>query len=277
MGARRRWASAAIVTLSCTAGPHRASRPPTAALSSWRSPSARLHSPGGYAMRLFATVIVALGIIALAAGPASAAPAKTLDNLMAAFNGESNANAKYLEYAKKADAEGYAGAAGLFRAAAKAEATHAATHAAVIKKLGGTPKGRHQAARDQGDSGQPEGGARGRELRARQDVPRVHRRGEGVGEQGRAPRVQLRDRGRRRARQALRGRRREPAGVEDREDVLRLPRMRQDRRRSGCRQVPGVLHARRQVRQGQSSGGSRHEKGHRCCRHGRGWTGSIPS
>ena len=91
-------------------------------------------------MRLFTTVITALAIIALAAGPASAAPAKTLDNLMAAFNGESNANAKYLEYAKKADAEGYAGVAGLFRAAAKAEATHAATHAAAIKKLGGTPK-----------------------------------------------------------------------------------------------------------------------------------------
>ena len=91
-------------------------------------------------MRFFTTVITALAIIALAAGPVSAAPGKTLDNLMAAFNGESNANAKYLEYAKKADAEGYAGVAGLFRAAAKAEATHAATHAAVIKKLGGTPK-----------------------------------------------------------------------------------------------------------------------------------------
>ena len=65
---------------------------------------------------------------------------KTLDNLMAAFNGESNAHAKYLEFAKKADQEGFAGAAALFRAAANAEDTHARTHGEVIKKLGGAPK-----------------------------------------------------------------------------------------------------------------------------------------
>jgi rubrerythrin len=76
----------------------------------------------------------------MVAGPAAAAPSKTLDNLQAAFNGESNANAKYLEFAKKADQEGYAGAAALFRAAAKAEEFHARNHADVIKKLGGTPK-----------------------------------------------------------------------------------------------------------------------------------------
>ncbi len=84
--------------------------------------------------------LTVLALVVLAAGPAVAAPSKTLDNLMAAFNGESNANAKYLEFAKRADQEGYAGAASLFRAAARAESTHAATHAAVITKLGGTPK-----------------------------------------------------------------------------------------------------------------------------------------
>ena len=54
---------------------------------------------------------------------ASPAPenGKTLANLMEAYNGESNANAKYLEYAKKADAEGYGKVASLFRAAATAE------------------------------------------------------------------------------------------------------------------------------------------------------------
>lgn len=88
--------------------------------------------------RMFAIAVFV--ITAFAAGTAVAAPAKTLDNLMAAFNGESNANAKYLEFAKKAEQEGYAGAASLFRAAAKAESTHAATHAAVITKMGGTPK-----------------------------------------------------------------------------------------------------------------------------------------
>jgi rubrerythrin len=87
-------------------------------------------------------IIAVLVLCALATSPvvAAAAPAKTLDNLMAAFNGESNAHAKYLEFAKKADQEGYTGAAALFRAAAKAEETHARTHGEVITKLGGTPK-----------------------------------------------------------------------------------------------------------------------------------------
>lgn len=65
---------------------------------------------------------------------------KTLANLMEAYNGESNANAKYLEYAKKADEEGFGKVASLFRAAARAEAVHIANHAEVIRKMGGTPK-----------------------------------------------------------------------------------------------------------------------------------------
>jgi len=65
---------------------------------------------------------------------------KTLENLMAAYNGESNANAKYLAYAEKADEEGYAKVASLFRAAASAEKIHLTNHARVIDSLGGTPK-----------------------------------------------------------------------------------------------------------------------------------------
>jgi rubrerythrin len=93
-------------------------------------------------VRVLVCVTAAITMVALGAGAASAAPApsKTLDNLMAAFNGESNANAKYTEFAKKADQEGFAGVAALFRAAAVAEKTHAAAHAEVIKQLGGTPK-----------------------------------------------------------------------------------------------------------------------------------------
>jgi rubrerythrin len=64
----------------------------------------------------------------------------TLDNLMTAFEGESNAHARYVEFAKKADAEGYGPVGSLFRAAARAEQIHAANHAEVIKKMGGTPK-----------------------------------------------------------------------------------------------------------------------------------------
>lgn len=64
---------------------------------------------------------------------------KTLENLQTAFNGESNANAKYLAFAKKADDEGYTKVASLFRAAARAEEIHMNNHSAVIKKMGGTP------------------------------------------------------------------------------------------------------------------------------------------
>jgi len=84
---------------------------------------------------------LALVIAALAAWlPAVAAPTKTLDNLQTAFNGESNAHAKYLAFAQKADEEGYPSVASLFRAAARAEQVHADTHASVIKSMGGVPK-----------------------------------------------------------------------------------------------------------------------------------------
>jgi len=63
----------------------------------------------------------------------------TLDNLQAAFDGESNANARYLAFAKKADEEGYGKVASLFRAAARAEQVHFERHAKVIKALGGVP------------------------------------------------------------------------------------------------------------------------------------------
>lgn len=50
---------------------------------------------------------------------------RTVSNLMAAFAGESQANRKYLAYAKKAEKEGKLNAARLFRAVAEAEAIHA--------------------------------------------------------------------------------------------------------------------------------------------------------
>src|ERR1035438_4407961 len=61
----------------------------------------------------------------------------TVQNLLAAFEGESNAHAKYTAFAAKADADGLHGAASLFRAAARAEQIHATNHARVIKQLGG--------------------------------------------------------------------------------------------------------------------------------------------
>ena len=59
---------------------------------------------------------------------------KTEDNLKEAFAGESQANRKYLAFAKKADREGYPQAAKLFRAAAEAETVHAHAH---LRALGG--------------------------------------------------------------------------------------------------------------------------------------------
>ena len=57
-------------------------------------------------------------------------------NLLAAYEGESNAHSKYILFAVKADAEGWHGAASLFRAAARAEQIHATNHARVLRQLG---------------------------------------------------------------------------------------------------------------------------------------------
>lgn len=59
---------------------------------------------------------------------------KTLSNLKEAFAGESQANRKYLAFAKKAEEEGYFQVAKLFRAAGDAETVHAHNH---LKVLGG--------------------------------------------------------------------------------------------------------------------------------------------
>ena len=63
---------------------------------------------------------------------------KTVEHLMAAFAGESQANRKYLAYAKVADKEGKPEIAKLFRAAAEAETIHAHAHLRNAKKIGNT-------------------------------------------------------------------------------------------------------------------------------------------
>ena len=59
---------------------------------------------------------------------------QTETNLLAAFAGESQANRRYLAFAKKAEEEGYLQVAKLFRAAAEAETVHAHAH---MRALGG--------------------------------------------------------------------------------------------------------------------------------------------
>ena len=63
---------------------------------------------------------------------------KTENNLMEAFAGESQANRKYLAFAKQADAEGFSQIAKLFRAAAEAETVHAHAHLRAAGKIGKT-------------------------------------------------------------------------------------------------------------------------------------------
>lgn len=64
--------------------------------------------------------------------------AKTEANLKEAFAGESQANRKYLAFAKKAEEEGYRQVAKLFRAAAEAETVHAHSHLRVLKGIKST-------------------------------------------------------------------------------------------------------------------------------------------
>lgn len=63
---------------------------------------------------------------------------KTQDNLMNAFAGESQANRKYLAFAKQADKEGLPQVAKLFRAAAEAETIHAHAHLRNAGHIGDT-------------------------------------------------------------------------------------------------------------------------------------------
>lgn len=66
----------------------------------------------------------------------SAENENTVQDLLAAFEDETNAQSKYLAFAEKADAEELHGAASLCRAAARSEHIHAVNHARASKQLG---------------------------------------------------------------------------------------------------------------------------------------------
>jgi len=69
----------------------------------------------------------------------------TEDNLKEAFAGESQANRKYLAFAKKADEESLKQVAKLFRAAADAETVHALNHLNVLKGVKTTEENLNEA------------------------------------------------------------------------------------------------------------------------------------
>jgi len=63
---------------------------------------------------------------------------KTVENLKKAFAGESQANRRYLAFARKAEEEGFSQVAKLFRAAAEAETIHALNHLTITSEAKST-------------------------------------------------------------------------------------------------------------------------------------------
>jgi rubrerythrin len=70
---------------------------------------------------------------------------KTVNNLKEAFAGESQANRKYLAFAKRAADENKEGIYKLFMAVAEAETIHAHKHLAQLKGIRGTQKNLEEA------------------------------------------------------------------------------------------------------------------------------------
>ncbi|MEI8006435.1 MAG: ferritin family protein [Bacteroidota bacterium] len=81
--------------------------------------------------------IILLILMLLTGVTAYAGSEKTMENLKAAFKGESTASAKYAAFAEQARKEGFIPIAIMFNATSKAEAIHAMNHKAVIEKMGG--------------------------------------------------------------------------------------------------------------------------------------------
>jgi rubrerythrin len=67
---------------------------------------------------------------------------KTHSNLKDAFAGESQANRRYLYFARRADIEGYPDIGGLFRDTSEAETGHAFGHLDFLKEVGDPATGK---------------------------------------------------------------------------------------------------------------------------------------
>jgi len=73
---------------------------------------------------------------------------KTHANLKEAFAGESQANRRYLYFARRADIEGYPDVGGLFRDTSEAETGHAFGHLDFLKEVGDPATGEPIGATD---------------------------------------------------------------------------------------------------------------------------------
>ena len=67
---------------------------------------------------------------------------KTFENLKAAFAGESEANRRYLYFAREADVEGYPDVAAVFRSTGEGETGHAFGHLDYLKEVGDPATGK---------------------------------------------------------------------------------------------------------------------------------------
>ncbi len=74
---------------------------------------------------------------------------KTHGNLKEAFAGESQANRRYLYFARRADIEGYPDVGGLFRDTSEAETGHAFGHLDFLKEVGDPATGEPIGATEQ--------------------------------------------------------------------------------------------------------------------------------
>jgi rubrerythrin len=74
---------------------------------------------------------------------------KTHVNLKEAFAGESQANRRYLYFARRADIEGYPDVGGLFRDTSEAETGHAFGHLDFLKEVGDPATGEPIGSTDQ--------------------------------------------------------------------------------------------------------------------------------
>jgi rubrerythrin len=74
---------------------------------------------------------------------------KTHANLKEAFAGESQANRRYLYFARRADIEGYPDVGGLFRDTSEAETGHAFGHLDFLKEVGDPATGAPIGATEQ--------------------------------------------------------------------------------------------------------------------------------
>jgi rubrerythrin len=103
-------------------------------------------------------------------------PVKTIENLKAAYNGESTASAKYAAFAEKAKAEGLDTIAVMFMATSKSESIHAANHLKVLEKLGEKISGPQLGTFNVMTTAENlEDAIKGRDIRDRYNVPWLYR------------------------------------------------------------------------------------------------------